>query len=119
MEELPTGWRALTTPAQIGGVAELSREQAVVIFKHSTRCGISHMAKYQLERDWPFEESELTLFVVDVIRHRPVSDEVSQAFGIIHQSPQVLLLLDAEVRYHTSHHMISADALQKALNAAS
>lgn len=116
---MPLNWRKLEAAAQIGDLAELSREQPVAIFKHSTRCGISHLAKHQLEQDWPFSEKEIAMFIVDVLHDRPVSNEVSRMFDLVHQSPQLLLLRDGVLRYHTSHHLISAGALQKALASAS
>lgn len=114
-KELPENWKTLQEIDQIETIKNQSHDRAVAIFKHSTRCGISHMAKHQLERDWDFGAGELDFYYLDLIRHRPVSNAVSEKLGVVHQSPQIIVLKDGKVVYHTSHHMISAGALRKAI----
>ena len=43
-------WKDLTTEEQLEAIKQESAEKPVVIFKHSTRCSISSMAKMRLER---------------------------------------------------------------------
>ena len=46
-------WRHLTQIEQLDEIVKLSAERPVVIFKHSTRCGISVGAKSRLEAEPP------------------------------------------------------------------
>jgi len=48
-------WLPLTDISQLDEIVKKSQDQTVAIFKHSTRCSISTMAKKTLERDWDAE----------------------------------------------------------------
>lgn len=110
-------WQVLDTPEQLEAITALSFQKPVVIFKHSISCGISAMAKHQLERDWDFTPEELSFFYLDLINFRPASNQVADHFGVTHQSPQVILIHQGRAVYNTSHHRISVQALRQALAA--
>ena len=114
-EEIHQDWKTLKELGQLDTIVEESFDKPVALFKHSISCGISAMAKYQLERDWDFEQDQLSLYYLDLINHRPVSNKIAEQFGVIHQSPQIILLKNGKVSYHTSHHAISVADLKKAL----
>jgi len=82
-----------------------SRQQPVVIFKHSIRCNISSMALGRLERAVP--PAGMIFYFLDLIRYRPVSGKVAEVFGMPHESPQVLLIRDGKCVYDESHSAIS------------
>ncbi len=97
-------WTALTSIAQLDEIRELSYQQPVLLFKHSTRCSISTTALSRLERSWKDEEMEyLKPYFLDLIAYRPVSNAVAEIFDVQHQSPQVLLIHKGECVYNTSH----------------
>ena len=73
------------------------------------------MVKHQVERDWDFSSKELTVFYVDVIHARPTSRALGERLGVVHQSPQVILVDKGKAVYDTSHHMISVKALKEKL----
>lgn len=100
-------WIELTSEAQLETIKQESKEQPVVIFKHSTRCSISDMAKGRLERSKV--ESDMKFYYLDLIRYRPVSNKIAEVFHIHHESPQVLIIKDGECRYSESHNGISMD----------
>ena len=96
----------------------LSNERPVALFKHSTRCSISSMAKNRLERAWDFEEGQgPAMYFLDLIAYRKVSNAIAEQLGVRHESPQIILLKDEAVIYHSSHSAISIEALKKALEA--
>jgi bacillithiol system protein YtxJ len=95
-------WNALTNINQIDTLKELSAKQAVLIFKHSTRCSISSAALNRLERNWQGNEP-INLWFLDLIKYRDVSNAVAQQFQIEHQSPQVLVIKNGQCIYHSSH----------------
>lgn len=80
-----------------------------VIFKHSTRCSISMMAKRRFELDWDKFPTEVPLYFLDLIQYRDLSNKVSENFSVPHESPQMLLIKDGECILDQSHGEISVD----------
>ncbi|TNE53421.1 MAG: bacillithiol system redox-active protein YtxJ [Bacteroidetes bacterium] len=78
-----------------------------LIFKHSTRCGISSMALSRFESEFQ-EKEELPIYMLDLLNHRSLSNLVAELSGVRHESPQVLVLHHKELVYQASHGMINA-----------
>ena len=108
-------WQPLTTLAQLDTIAERSSLVPCLIFKHSTRCNISSIAKYRLESDWNFPDGQVEAYFLDLIAHREVSTAVSVRFSVHHESPQVLLIHQGECVLDASHLDISVDEIQEVL----
>jgi bacillithiol system protein YtxJ len=100
-------WNELTEESQLEEIKKQSKEQPVVIFKHSTRCSISSMAKSRLERSVAPES--VAFFYLDLIRHRNISNRISEVFHVHHESPQILLIRNGECVYDESHNGISME----------
>ncbi|HHJ49603.1 MAG TPA: bacillithiol system redox-active protein YtxJ [Phaeodactylibacter sp.] len=103
----------------MAGLEELlaaSKEQLCMIFKHSTRCPLSAMAKERLESKWSFDESQWRPYYLDLIRFRSLSNAIAERFGVRHESPQVLVISDGVCIYDSSHLAISVPALEEALH---
>jgi len=108
-------WIPLTSLPQLSEIEELSLSEqikAVVVFKHSTSCGISAMAKRRFEREWKAEEKETPVYYLDLIRFRNISNQISQQWDVWHESPQVIVLKNKKVIHHASHGAISAEKIQ-------
>lgn len=102
IEEVP--WHALTENAQLEEAKRESNNKLVVIFKHSTRCGISRMVLNTFEREYDLEkDKDVKLYFLDLLANRGLSNEVADRFGVRHESPQMILLKDGEVVHHASH----------------
>ena len=104
-------WKNLSSVEQVDDLAERSADSPVVLFKHSTRCSISSMAKHRLEHSG--SDVNLEVWYLDLLRYRSVSNYIAEKFGVWHQSPQVIVLKNGEAVYDASHHMISFEELQK------
>lgn len=104
-------WNALTELKQLDSIVEESEEKPIVIFKHSTRCSISRMALKNFEREYS-DENSASLYFLDLLNHRDVSNEIAQRFHVIHQSPQLLLIKNGQSVYDVSHSEIDAEALK-------
>lgn len=98
-------WIDLTAAEQLDAIDEQSGQQAVVIFKHSTRCSISSMAKGRLDRSTA--PDNLPFYYLDLLKYRPLSDEIAQRYSVHHESPQVLVIRNGECVYEESHNGIS------------
>lgn len=109
-------WKTLDDVDQIDHAIEVSNEKPVVIFKHSTRCGISRMVLNQFQNNAEFDEEAVLLLYLDLLAHRNISDEIANRFGIMHQSPQMIILKDAEVVHHSSHSAIVPSTIENILN---
>ncbi len=115
LRDTHTEWLNITSSEQLDELVEESKKQPVVIFMHSTSCGISHNIKHNLEEDWDFAPEELKFYYLDLLAFRPISNEIARKFNVIHQSPQIIVLKDGEVAFDTSHQMISVKAIRKHL----
>lgn len=109
-------WNKLESPNELSAIVERSKEVPCLIFKHSTRCSISSMAKYRLEDDWDFSEEEIEPYYLDLIAYRPISGAVAEAFSVHHESPQVLLIKNGECTYDASHLDITVSELRECYN---
>ena len=107
-------WNPLTDVHQLDEIVEISQNQPVVIFKHSTRCSISSTALSRFERAWG--DTENAAFYLDLIAYRPISLEIAEKFGIQHQSPQVLVINKGACTYSATHWDISVDELKPYLS---
>ena len=104
-------WIELTNLGQLNEIMDLSHEQPVVIFKHSTRCSISRMALKQFENEFDLE-GRVTPYFLDLINHRDISNEIATRFEVYHQSPQLLLIKEGKSIYDASHSDIDAVELK-------
>ncbi len=104
-------WIPLTDLGQLHEIMELSHQQPVAIFKHSTRCSISRMALKQFENEFDLEGS-VTPYFLDLLNHRDISQEIATRFDVYHQSPQLLLIKEGKSIYDASHSDIDAVELK-------
>lgn len=100
-------WIDLTEEAQLEAIKELSKQKPQVIFKHSTRCSISSMAKNRLEKSQVPPNTDF--YYLDLIRYRQLSVKVADEFGVFHESPQVLVIKNGGCIYDESHSGITMD----------
>lgn len=106
-------WNALTKEEQLNEIEEESKEKTVVIFKHSTRCGISRMVLRTFENSFQKEQGEdHKMYFLDLVANRDISNEVARRFNVAHESPQVIVLKNGEVVHHASHHSIDAEKVE-------
>ncbi|HMR44619.1 MAG TPA: bacillithiol system redox-active protein YtxJ [Saprospiraceae bacterium] len=108
-------WRVLEDVAEIETITKNSFDRPCLIFKHSRRCEISHLAKKRLEREWNFDKAAITPYFLDLIPNREISDEIARHFAIRHESPQILLIAGGICTYTESHVGISFRELEKKL----
>lgn len=106
-EEKILPWIALNDVKQLDAIAKKSSTKTQVIFKHSTRCGISSMVMNQFVDSYSLTEADLDLYYLDLLNYRDVSSEVGYKFQVMHQSPQILVIKNGVVVAHDSHGAIN------------
>lgn len=82
-----------------------------IIFKHSTRCSVSSMAKRRFEMDWDEIPAHTNLYFLDLLSHRDISAQIAEMFQVHHESPQAILIKDGECILDASHSDISAEEM--------
>jgi len=108
-------WIPLVEMDQLDELLKLSEEKPVLIFKHSTQCGISSYALKRFKSNYDIDSNELTLYFLDLLAYRGISTAIVEKFKVRHQSPQVLVIYKGEIIYNDSHGSISIDAIKKAI----
>jgi bacillithiol system protein YtxJ len=94
-------WINLTDESQLKEIKEKSNTRPQLIFKHSTRCVLSSMAKNRLDKS--SRPTDIDFYFLDLIKHRNISNQISREFNVYHESPQVLLIKNGESVYDQSH----------------
>ena len=100
-------WIPIESEAQF---FNLLGEDNAVIFKHSTRCSLSSVAKSRLERGVE-DVTEMSFYYLDVVKYRSISNLIEETLGVRHQTPQLIVLNSGSVVYHASHNSITSDSL--------
>ncbi|MFV9551205.1 bacillithiol system redox-active protein YtxJ [Algibacter sp. PT7-4] len=112
-EEKVLPWIALNDLKQLSAIDEKSKSKLQVVFKHSTRCGISRMVMNQFIEAYHLNEDQLDLYYLDLLNFREVSNEVGYKYQIMHESPQILVIKNGVVLAHASHGAINEVDLNK------
>lgn len=101
-EEKVLPWIPLTNQDQLNAIAEKSKTKTQLIFKHSTRCGISRMVINQFSELYDVD-ANADLYYLDLLNYREVSNEVGYQFQVLHQSPQLLVIKNGVAVAHAFH----------------
>jgi bacillithiol system protein YtxJ len=98
-------WKPIHQIEDIDAIILASSLRPQVIFKHSTRCSVSSVAKRRLENS--SDVKDIDFHLLDVIANRDISNKVGSHFEVWHESPQVLLIMNGDCIYDESHLGIS------------
>ncbi len=102
-------------PIPVRDPDELERvlaEPLAVLCKHSPLCGLSDMALRQV-RSFMDAHPSVPVYLVDVIRGRPISREVERRLSVRHESPQAFVLRHGAIDWHGSHRAVTEEALTR------
>ncbi|MCC7241532.1 MAG: bacillithiol system redox-active protein YtxJ [Acidobacteria bacterium] len=105
--------------AALDSALKRSFTRPVVIFKHSSTCGVSALALEEIAELRGDPSLETDVFMVLVHPHRPVSHAIARILRVRHESPQALILHRGAALWHASHFRISAQAVREALGSVS
>jgi len=94
-------------------LSPLLQAPLAVVFKHSTRCGLSASALIEV-RQFAARHPGVPIALLDVIANRALSREVATRLGVRHESPQAIVLATGRVIWHGSHSEVSLAALEGA-----
>lgn len=94
-----------------------SKTGKVVLYKHSTQCGVCDGAIEEIREFLRSHPDAGEFYYLDLLAHRDVSNAIAQRLGVKHESPQAIVLEDGKVAAVLNHRAIRAEALGKALRA--
>ncbi len=103
-------WIPLHNEQQLEEIKMNSANKPQVIFKHSTRCSVSSMARNRLDKN-DFPEG-IDFYFLDIINHRNISNKIAKDFEVHHESPQVLVINNGKCVYDESHSGIHMDDIK-------
>lgn len=98
---------------QFDEIDEISQTKPVVIFKHSTRCSISRIVLKQFETEFNFPKEKIDWYLLDLLNHRDLSNEIASRYNVVHQSPQIVVIRNGKAVFNESHDSISAEDLKQ------
>jgi len=111
----PMNWNRIESAADLEDAIARSQQHPVLLFKHSTRCSISAMALHSVEKDWNDASEKITPYFLDLLAHRDLSNLIEQKTGVLHQSPQAIVMKNGEVVYQASHNGIRVSNMLKSI----
>ena len=54
----------------------------------------------------------IEIFYLDLITYRDISNHIATHFGIVHQSPQIIVIQNGNVVQSASHESVSTDFIE-------
>lgn len=108
-------WKPLSSKQEFNDLLERSRTKPALVFKHRPSSPESTKVKETLEQDWTIPADQMDLFIVDVMKDKEVSYEVTETAGVMNEFPQVLLFADGVTMYDEAHEMINVKKIKLAL----
>ena len=88
-----------------------SKDNNIVIFKHSPRCIISKIIFKRFELAFNRKLNIHNYIYIDVVRMKGLSNVIADKYNVFHESPQLILINNDKVLYHTSHSDINFSSL--------
>jgi bacillithiol system protein YtxJ len=92
-----------------------STKGKVVLYKHSTRCGLCDGALEEIQEFLKSRSAVGEFYYLDLLAHRDVSNAIARRLGVKHESPQAIFLDDGRVAAVLNHRAIRVPAIGKAL----
>jgi bacillithiol system protein YtxJ len=101
-------WDHITSKEEVEGLVTKSSSKPQILFKDSTRCGISAHAKSRISEGYSdFISGRADFNYLDLLKYRSVSTFIAEYLDVTHQSPQIIVLKNGKVVHVATHHAIS------------
>ncbi|ASN03535.1 bacillithiol system redox-active protein YtxJ [Virgibacillus necropolis] len=92
-----------------------SAQKPVIIFKHSTTCPISAGASQEYSSFTKSADESVNCYIVNVIENKDVSNRIQTDTNVKHESPQIFLISNQDIVWHTSHVQITKGNIEEAI----
>jgi bacillithiol system protein YtxJ len=112
-------YKELTSLAALNELLQASHQQPVLFFKHSNACPISSRAFGEFQQYLASEASATVQHALIVVQKaRDVSDQLADAIGIQHETPQAIIVRDGKAIWDESHFKLKSDVIAAAVSQA-
>lgn len=95
-------------------VASALSKPLAVVYKHSPICPSSDIA-YKEMHSLRHVHGDVPMYLVDVIHFRPLSRYIAELVGVVHASPQAIILRAGVPAWHGSHFDLNAEVISRRL----
>lgn len=95
--------------ATLDNLISVSKQKAVLVFKHSNACPISARAYREMEK----LDRQVNLIEIQAVPD--LSRALESLTGVRHESPQVILLRDGKAVWNASHFDVNVASVSQAL----
>jgi monothiol bacilliredoxin len=95
-------------------VATAMSEPLAVLYKHSPICPTSGLA-YEEIRSLRRLHQDVPVYLVDVVHSRSLSRYIAELVGVVHASPQAIILRAGVPAWHGSHFDLQAATMARRL----
>lgn len=108
-------WIELTELDQLNVIKKQSFKDIVLIFKDSTSCSISQIAKHSLQKEWD-QLLPIAPYYLNIQKYREISDVIAEDYKVVHESPQILMIKNGECFHDASHFDINMTEVLEVLD---
>lgn len=96
-------WQNLIEAITLETIRLNSKTKPQAVFKHSTSCGISNMVLQRFNTAYNLNQGQMDFYLLDLLAYREISNTIAQTFGVIHQSPQLIIVKNGVAVHSESH----------------
>lgn len=113
-------YKELTSLNALNELLQASHQQPVLFFKHSNACPISSRAFGEFQKYLASDASAAVNHALIVVQTaREVSDQLADALGIQHETPQAIIVRDGKAVWDESHFKLKSEVIANAVSQAS
>ena len=96
-------------------VATALAEPLAIVYKHSPICPTSGIAFEEMSSLRRLH-GDVPMYLVDVVQCRPLSRYIAERVGVVHASPQAIILRAGVPAWHGSHFDLRAEVIARQLS---
>jgi bacillithiol system protein YtxJ len=105
----------LHTVEELDRALSESKLRPVLLFKHSLTCPISSRAFQQFQTYLATADPRVSYKLITIQTAREVSAAAADRLGVVHQSPQAILVKNQASVWDASHYDITSDSLDQVI----
>jgi bacillithiol system protein YtxJ len=99
-------WKQINELNDLQIIKQKSNLRKALIFKHSTRCGISRMVLRSFESKLTELNESNDLYFLDLLQYREISNAIEKQFMVKHESPQLIVIENEKSVKSASHYEV-------------
>ena len=106
--------KKIETKEDFEKVLELSKQYPITIFKHSIMCGVSSTVFADMKANKTVFNSK-NFFLLVIQETGDLKLHIAETLSVKHESPQAIVVKDAQAVYYANHYEINPEIIQSQL----